>query len=210
MKDSSHPSDNIIIKRVSGEALKAYIPALAALRIEVFRDFPYLYDGTLEYEENYLRTYSACPQAVIVLALEGGTNAKIVGASTGIPMQFETDEFKAPLQRAGYDANKVFYCAESVLRAPYRGLGLGWRFFDEREAHARELGGLDYSCFCAVERPEDHPRRPHDYRPLDSLWQKRGYEKQPGLVTQYAWKDLDESASSAKTMTYWIKKLSWT
>ncbi|NPU92131.1 MAG: GNAT family N-acetyltransferase [Gammaproteobacteria bacterium] len=195
-------SSDITVNRVSGSALQQYIPALAQLRIEIFRDFPYLYDGTTEYEEQYLRTYSACEQAVIVLAMAGD---QIVGASTGIPMAFETEEFKAPLISAGYDVNRVFYCAESVLRAPYRGLGLGWRFFDEREAHARELGGFDYSCFCAVERPQDHPRRPANYQPLDSLWHKRGYKKQPGLVTHYVWKDLDEADKSAKTMTYWIK-----
>ena len=81
----------------------------------------------------------------------------------------------------------------------------GWRFFDEREAHARELGGFDYSCFCAVERPVNHPRRPANYQPLDSLWHKRGYKKQPELVTHYVWKDLDEPDKTAKAMTYWIR-----
>jgi len=38
-------SKDIRIKRYSGAALQQYIPELARLRIEVFRDFPYLYDG---------------------------------------------------------------------------------------------------------------------------------------------------------------------
>ncbi|MFM8342036.1 MAG: GNAT family N-acetyltransferase, partial [Methylomonas sp.] len=35
-------SNDIRIERLSGNALVKYIPELARLRIEVFRDFPYL------------------------------------------------------------------------------------------------------------------------------------------------------------------------
>ena len=210
MKDVVTPDSVVInlavkpvIKSVSGPALIDYFPALARLRIEIFRDFPYLYDGTLEYEEKYLRTYSECPEAVIVLALD---NDRVVGASTAIPMRYETDAFKRPLQENGYDIDRVFYCGESVLQKDYRGKGLGWRFFEAREAHAQALGGFDYSCFCAVDRPVDHPRRPAQYTPLDSLWQKRGYAKHPELVAHYCWKDLDESDETEKPMIYWIKK----
>ena len=45
------------LERLSGDKLNQYIPELAELRIRVFRDFPYLYDGDLTYEEKYLQTY---------------------------------------------------------------------------------------------------------------------------------------------------------
>lgn len=45
-------SKNIRIERKSGAALIEHISDLASLRIEVFRDFPYLYDGDFEYEKN--------------------------------------------------------------------------------------------------------------------------------------------------------------
>lgn len=196
-------SSSVSIKRVSGKALRAYISDVARLRIAVFRDFPYLYDGTTEYEEKYLQTYIDCDEAVVVLALDG---EQVVGASTAIPMQFETAEFQAPLLQAGLNPEKIFYCAESVLLAPYRGLGLGWRFFDEREAHARELGRFSHSCFCAVERAIDHPLRPHDHQSLDSLWNKRGYYPQ-NLTTLYRWKDIDQTHESDKTMRYWLKNM---
>jgi hypothetical protein len=40
-------SKNIRIERCSGAALQPCIPELARLRFEVFREFPYLYDGIL-------------------------------------------------------------------------------------------------------------------------------------------------------------------
>jgi GNAT superfamily N-acetyltransferase len=192
----------IRVERKSGAALLPYIPELARLRIEVFRDFPYLYDGTLEYEKKYLQTYIDHTESVIVLAFDGD---KIVGASTAIPMKYETDELKKPFLDNGYDLDDVFYCSESVLDKAYRGLGLGVRFFAEREAHALELGGFKHITFCCVERPDDHPRRPADYVPLDKFWNKRGFFKHPELKASYIWKDLDDEEETAKTMTFWLK-----
>ncbi len=192
------------MQRLSGEALNQFIPQLASLRIQVFRDFPYLYDGDLQYEARYLQTYIQAPDSVIVLAFDGD---KVVGASTGIPLKYETDEVKAPFINAGIDVDSVFYCGESVLLSQYRGKGAGVAFFDHREAHARELGGYQYSCFCGVQRAEDHPHRPADFKPLDTFWRKRGYEKRPELQTTFHWKELDEEQESAKPMMFWMKKL---
>ena len=192
----------IHVERKSGSALQQYIPELARLRIEVFRDFPYLYDGDLGYEEHYLQTYINCPESVIVLAFDGD---KIIGASTAIPLKYETDEVKQPFLEHGYNPDEVFYCGESVLNKAYRGLGIGVRFFEEREAHAADLGGFKHICFCCVERPIDHPRRSPDYVPLDKFWNKRNYFKHPELKTTYTWKDLDEETATPKPMTFWLK-----
>lgn len=187
-----------------GAELAAHILEVARLRIEVFREFPYLYDGDLDYERRYLQTYLESPDSIVVLALDG---AQVVGASTALPMACETAEFRQPFVAAGYDPVEVFYCGESVLLSRYRGRGAGVAFFDRREAHARSLGGFRYICFSAVQRPDDHPRRPPGYVPLDDFWQRRGYRRQPKLTTRYSWKDLDETASSPKPMVFWMKEL---
>jgi len=192
----------IRIERCSGAALVHYVPELARLRIEVFRDFPYLYDGDYDYEKKYLQTYIDTPESVIVLAFDGD---KVVGASTAIPMQYETDQLKKPFLEQGYNLEDVFYCSESVLNKDYRGLGLGVQFFEQREAHAEDLGGFKVITFCCVERPIDHPRRPANYVPLDLFWNKRGYVKHPELKTTYSWKDIDDAQETPKPMTFWLK-----
>ncbi len=194
----------LIIKRLSGEELVGYIPELAQLRIQVFRDYPYLYDGDLAYERRYLQTYIRAPDSVIVLAFDG---AKVVGASTGIPLEYETDEVKQPFIDFGYDVGKIFYCGESVLISSYRGQGAGVAFFEHREAHALEIGGFEYSCFCGVQRAENHPDRPANFVLLDDFWRKRGYEKHPELSTTFSWKELNEQHESPKPMTFWMKQL---
>ncbi|MGE3294718.1 MAG: GNAT family N-acetyltransferase, partial [Geminicoccaceae bacterium] len=54
------------IERLTGDRLKLLLPDLARLRIAVFRAFPYLYEGSLEYEERYLQTYHEAADSVIV------------------------------------------------------------------------------------------------------------------------------------------------
>ena len=199
-------SESLTIRRLTGSdpELRAFLPDLARLRIEVFRDFPYLYDGTVEYEEKYLETYTECPESIVVLVLDG---EKAVGATTGLPMDAETEEFRKPFVEAGHDPARIFYCAESVLLPAYRGRGVYPKFFAEREGHARALGRFDLCTFCCVQRPEDHPLRPADYVPLDRIWSKFGYVKHPELSTTYDWKDVDTAEETAKPMVFWLKSL---
>lgn len=188
----------------SSPGLATHVPDLARLRITVFREFPYLYDGTTAYEEQYLQTYLDCPESVVILALDQG---QVIGASTGLPLEFETPEFKQPFISAGLAPASIFYCGESVLLPAYRGRGVYREFFSGRESHARALGRFDRMVLCAVERAIDHPRRPPDYQPLDAIWQRFGYAKRADLVTSFDWQDLDESAASPKRMVFWEKPL---
>jgi hypothetical protein len=192
------------IKHLSGAELAPWVPDLARLRIAVFRDFPYLYDGTVEYEENYLKTYMNSADSIVILALDGD---KVIGASTGLPMADETPEFQKPFLENGYDPAKIFYCGESVLLKEYRGRGVYKRFFTGREGQARKLGRFDWCAFCGVQRPADHPLRPADYAPLDAIWNKFGYVKHPELSAEYRWKDIDQSEETAHEMMFWMKSL---
>ncbi|MDH1338006.1 GNAT family N-acetyltransferase [Ectopseudomonas oleovorans] len=192
------------IRLLRGAEIEPHIDDLARLRIQVFREFPYLYDGNLDYEAEYLATYVRSADSLCVLVRDEG---RVVGASTALPLADETEEFQQPFIAAGWNPARIFYCAESVVLPAWRGRGLGVRFFVEREVHARKLGGFDWCAFCAVQRPVDHPRRPADYQPLDAFWARRGYRHHPELRTYYHWRDLDEAEESAKPMSFWLKEL---
>ena len=191
------------VRVLTGAALDAALDDVARLRIAVFRDWPYLYDGSLDYERGYLESYRASAAAVVVGAFDG---ARLVGAATGTPLEDHAEDFAAPFAQTGLALNQVFYCAESVLLPDYRGQGLGHAFFDAREAHARRLG-RSHSVFCAVIRSPDHPMRPADYRPLDAFWRKRGYAPLPGVVARFKWRDLGEAESTEKPLQFWGREL---
>lgn len=193
---------SITTRALTGDDLLAALPDVARLRVAVFRDWPYLYDGDEAYERDYLRAYLS-PGAVVVAAFDAD---RIIGAATGAPMADHADDFAAAFAARPEPLDQIFYCAESVLLPDYRGHGLGHAFFDAREGHARALG-FAYSAFCAVMRPENHPARPATYRPLDGFWRKRGYQPLPGVIARFRWKDLGQPAQTEKPLQFWMRPL---
>lgn len=193
----------IELRALTGPALDAALDDVARLRIAVFRDWPYLYDGSLDYERDYLQTYRDSAGAILVGAFDG---PRLVGAATGTPMEDHAADFAAPFAATGVALGDIFYCAESVLLPDYRGRGLGHRFFDLREDHARALG-RSHVAFCSVVRPGDHPRRPAQYRSNDAFWAKRGYAPLPGVVAEFSWKDLGDAGESRKPLQFWMRQL---
>jgi len=191
------------VRRLARVEARAAFDDLARLRIEVFRDFPYLYDGDLDYERRYLDTYLAEDGAAIFGAFDAGT---LVGAATASPLANHFEEFAKPFAERGLDVADFYYFGESVLQKRYRGQGVGVRFFEEREKAARE-DGFSRCIFSAVVRPLDHPLRPADYIPLDRFWQKRGYRRLDGFHTGFSWRDIGEEAETEKPMEFWIKEL---
>jgi GNAT superfamily N-acetyltransferase len=195
---------SVRVERLTGSALTAAVPELARLRMTVFRDWPYLYDGTLDYEQDYLAMFVTAWGGIVVAAYDGDA---MIGAATAAPLTESATEFAAPFLARGGDPAKIFYFGESVLLKTYRGKGLGHSFFDHREAHARSFGRFTLAAFCAVQRPADHPLRPQDYVPLDTFWRKRGFEKADGLTTSFSWKDVDQPEETDKPMQFWLKAL---
>lgn len=200
---ASDASPAIRIERATGAAIARYVDALAALRIGVFREYPYLYEGSLAYEHQYLASYAGSPASLVVVACDGD---RVVGASTALPLTLHSDDVVPPLVRAGFDPASVYYFGESVLEPAYRGRGLGSRFFEERERRARELG-FGFAAFCAVERPADHPQRPASYQPPGALWRRHGFERRPDIVGTFAWRDVGDTEETAKPMVFWVKSL---
>lgn len=194
----------ITVQSFTGTIAENHMHELARLRIEVFQDYPYLYDGSMDYELDYLKTYSASTDSIIAIAFD---DDKVIGASTGIPMTAETENIKAPWQERGYDVQKIFYFGESVLDKAYRGMGIGVQFFEHRERWVKKLKRFDIATFCGVIRPDDHPLRPENYIPLDNFWEKRGFQKTEGVICHMRWKDVNEAHETAKPLYFWYKTL---
>lgn len=190
--------------QLRGAQIASRLDELARLRIAVFREYPYLYDGDPGYEARYLQAYVDSPDSLCVLALDG---ARVVGASTALPLADEDPAFHAPFAERGIPVENVYYCAESVVLPGWRGRGLGHVFFDARQAHARSLGRFSWTAFAAVDRAPDDPRRPAGARDNHAFWTRRGYVRQPGMTMRLAWRELGEARESEKPLTFWLRPL---
>ena len=194
----------IRLETITGPALSRHLGCLGALRAEVFHAWPYLYEDEPDDEAAYLATYANSPRAGLVIAWDGDVP---VGAATCLPLADETPEILAPFLTLGLDPSRFFYFGESVLRPDYRGQGIGVGFFQAREAHAKSVSDADFACFCAVQRPADHPARPADAAALDTFWIRRGYTRRADLICELAWKDRGDSKQTHKPLMFWLKSL---
>lgn len=185
-----------------GKEIQQILPELGALRIQVFRDFPYLYEGNLAYEENYLQIYTSSEESIVVGIYDDN---RLIGATSGIPLMQETTEIQKAFISTNISVETVFYFGESIILPAYRGKGLGHLFFDKREQHALKLG-YTTTAFCSVIRPEKHPLKPVNYRDNSVFWSKRNYLPQDGMICQMSWLDRGETEETVKDLQFWIKK----
>lgn len=200
---------SVRVETLDGDRVAACLDELSALRLSIFREWPYLYDGDATYEADYLETFRASDDTIIVGAFD---NATMVGAATASPLAGHSAEFVPLFEAHGFDPATVFYCGESVLLPDYRGQGIGHAFFDHREAHARNLNArgatFQHVTFCGVVRADNDPRKPVGYRPLDGFWRKRGFEPAPGMAGNYDWREVGGGPEEIPhAMQFWLKSL---
>lgn len=202
--NASHPANQqLTVQTVVGESIGRYAADIARLRLTVSREWPYLHEEGAETDNRHLRACAGSWRSVAVLVFDAGT---LVGASTGLPLADAAEVIRQPFAAAGVDIQRVFYCGGSVLLPVYRGRGLGHRFFDERESHARMLGDFDRMAFCAIDRAPDHPRRPPFGRDNQAFWQRRGYRPRADLKIALDWSEPGEGLVP-HTLTSWFRPL---
>jgi GNAT superfamily N-acetyltransferase len=192
------------IETLTAASAAPLLPALSRLRIAVFRDWPYLYDGDEAAEAAYLGPFMRSPSAGLVVAFDG---AEPVGCATCLKLVEADAEISAPFSAMGLDPAAHFYFGESVLLPAYRGRGAGVAFFAAREAHARAVSDCRFATFCAVRRAADHPLRPTGAGDLHDFWRRRGFAPVPGLACSMAWKQVDSAGEVTNTLDFWRKDM---
>ncbi len=189
-----------------GLEILPFVETVSQMRIQEFRNYPYLYLGSLEYEANYLRGFATDPKSCLAVARQDG---EIIGVVTAMPLKSEADILKDAerlFAKAGERIELFYYLGEFIVLPKYRRFGISKRIEQELEVIARSFG-FSRLCLSTVIRNENDSRRPKEYKENDVVWNKMGF-RPLNLEMNYHWPTIQADGSVidiVNTMKFWGK-----
>ena len=193
----------ITTQLLTGAAVAAGLDDMATLRLDIFREYPYLYEGRRDDELVYLETYATAPDACVILAHDGAT---VIGAATGMPLSHEDQQMQDALSGTALPLDEIYYIGELLFRPAYRNCGLGGKLLGQLESRIRSLGRYRTLTCATVERPDNHPLQPPGYLPITRFLAHTGFARLPGVSTNFTWRETD-GIKRDHPMQFWIKPL---
>jgi hypothetical protein len=190
------------IKVLHGKEIAPYVQDITALCLTVYREYPYLYEGTVSEYEPYIQSYADSPNGIVCLLFEGD---RLVGATTGIPIHEMRDRFQEPFKKIGEDLTSIFYLGEMVLLKGYRGKRYASQMYFEFEQSVKDANRYAKICFCTIKESEDHPLKPAGYVSLEDVCIRAGFIKHEELNFTGYWTVIGETEESPQHLYYWIK-----
>lgn len=207
MKKSSKALKGYSFDICRHQDIEPYINSLAEFRIKYFREFPYLYYGSMEYEKDYLKGYLENLLTRFVIVKH---NNEIVAIGTAIPLKGNFSINDDPVEnfsKNGLLAWQYAYIGEVIVAEEHRGNMLATKVMKMLEDESRNMG-FSGVCFLNVLR-DNHPLTPPDYKCPDELWIKMGWVK-TDIKTRYKWPTIQAKGKSKEEeheLNYWIKSI---
>jgi GNAT superfamily N-acetyltransferase len=189
------------LKVFRGRELNEQLENLGKLRIEVFKEYPYLYEGNPDYEKKYLNVYAQNRDSFVPMLFDAD---KLVGAATAIPMRYLDASTHTPILAAGYLPEEMLYIGEILLLPEYRGKGHGKKLMEQTLEFCKSYNKAHMATLATVIREGKVPK---GYKNLDGFWTAFGFRAQPSMVGKLSWKDIGENAETPKQMQYWVKRV---
>lgn len=204
----SKNNSNVTIEIVTGRDIANYINAIADFRINIFKEYPYLYEGNIDAEYDYLKNYLTNNQSILVIAK---SQKKIIGLATGVPvmsdfplLQGVRDEYL----RRNIDPSLYYYYGEVIIDKNFRGKKIGSKL---RQLMDEKIKTWNFHnvCVFTVIREKEHALRPKNYIDMEKIlehlgFQRSGYEihcKWPTIINK------DKVEIIENTMELWEKRI---
>jgi hypothetical protein len=95
-----------------GSEIQPYVERVAELRLIVFRDYPYLYEGDIAEERDYLKMYSVSSHSFVVIAKD---RDQVIGMATAIPLNETSTDYWKIFSDKKIPIDVIFYVGERVV-----------------------------------------------------------------------------------------------
>jgi len=180
---------------VQGSDMEQYVNDMIRLRLTVFRESPYFYDGTEGEERAYLEQHLHSEKGLFLIAKTGD---HVIGMLSGTPMK-DRDDYAYPYVKNAIPTDSIFCLGELVVEQSDHREQIGLNLYQLFEEHVRSLGSYDTISECVVLHPIAGEGK--------SILMQVGGSKCPNLVYHCFWKEIDQEVSTDHVMEYWSKQL---
>jgi len=195
--------EEIKYQLIKGKEILPFLEEISKLRRKIFREWPYLYEGTDESDKEFVEVYANC-DAIAVFVINNG---KLVGHSIGVPLVAMPEEFTDRFSSHSIPKEKIFYWAEIILLEEYRNKKIGEKIYYQMEEAIKKANKYALISGCEIYREENDERRPKSYRSNDHFLEKIGFVRNPDMIAFFTYKEIGESEATPKEMHFWEKQL---
>lgn len=191
---------------IEGQDLSPFLEKIAALRVSVFHEYPYLYEGTIEFEINkVLPMYLRSVNSIFVIALK---EDQVVGAATGIPLTDMEAMYQQPFKENNISMKGIFCLGDLMVVKKMRGKGIGSKMYKIFEEHVRKKNVYKKIALYEIQRDKKDPKQQKNYHSLDNFWKSYGFVKHPEIHFQIPWKEVGDDKEKVHHLIFWLKDLS--
>lgn len=188
-----------------GKLIEEYLEQIAVLRLEALQEFPYLYEGKINFEKDFLKTYSESSNSLIEIVKDEN---EVVGVTSCIPLSEESDEMQRMYTNQGYDVRRIFFFGESLILPKYRSEDIYREFFKRMEEHIIDVQPTsEFAVFGSIKRSKNHSLYNEEYKKLTDFWTTLGFKEDRKLFLEFKWKDINKKSESVKKMVFWKKPI---
>jgi GNAT superfamily N-acetyltransferase len=196
---------NLRLKSVSDKKqLANIIDYCGAMRIVFFREQPYCYAGSFEYEKEYLSFYTREQLSLVVVA---EIDSDIIGIATGIPFLTLAHFFgniQEQYETLNININKVFYIGDVIVKPEHRGKGLASKLLSLIYEFALSQGFTKISVCTGVQLIESvHSKS------VEKLLNKEGFlDQNLVIINEFPTVQMDGSiAIENHQLKFWIRDI---
>lgn len=192
------------IEVLKGKEISRYQEQFIQMRMAFYREYPYLYSGNKEFERKYFNMFIANADSRLIVAKE---EEEVVGMIIGMPLKATMEDIQKPFKEMERPVDSIYYLGDILVPKNHKGEGIGSALYEEFEGVVRGMKKYKEIDLYEIVRPTQHPRKPQDYKPLETFWEKRGYDLEADIRTQLSWKEIGEKQETPHSLIVYLKKV---
>ncbi|NBV40758.1 GNAT family N-acetyltransferase [bacterium] len=185
-------------------------PFLSEIEINTFKNYPYIFDSTVEENNDYVHAVLQTKDSVFITAFYNNEPVGIITGASFVDYEPIIPGSNQAFIDAGHNPADFFYCSEVLIVKEHRNKGLMTQLMNALEQYAVD-NGYTKMCLSTIVTHIDDAFRPENYREIDSAFLKVGFTK-TNMTAPFTWKSFQHNGPSADQehiMRYWIKDIKY-